>query len=401
VKRSPASGKRATVTAVTAARSVTTDPSPDLIDATTRYEAWVDGLIPTVQAARSRKHALMAADPFSFFRGTYYRWAERVTVLAAQPPGPQVLAVGDLHVENFGTWRDAEGRTVWGVNDLDEADRLPAAYDLMRLATSALLAQEHAGARMAGADVVAALLNGYGRAVALGGLPIVLDRPDPLPIGPLLPAGHAARWWSRLLAQPIVPDPDARAVQLLLAAFPDVGEPLVLRSRLAGMGSREHLRIVATRPVAGAPAVREVKALTPPATWWLHPPSAGAVRDAARTLGVTARRSPDTSLQITDGWVVRRLAPWADRIELADLHRRMDAEALLRAMGAETANLHLASAPASELTSLTSKASARWLASSASRMLADTVTDWLAWRGRQARGAGSPRGAGASPAGVA
>jgi hypothetical protein len=34
-------------------------------------------------------------------------------------------------------------------------------------------------------------------------------------------------------------------------------------------------------------------------------------------------------------------------------------------------------------------------------MLADTVTDWLAWRGRQARGAGSPRGAGASPAGVA
>jgi len=36
-----------------------------------------------------------------------------------------VLAVGDLHVENFGTWRDAEGRLIWGVNDFDEAWRLP------------------------------------------------------------------------------------------------------------------------------------------------------------------------------------------------------------------------------------------------------------------------------------
>jgi len=32
-----------------------------------------------------------------------------------------VLAVGDLHVENFGTWRDAEGRLIWGVNDFDES----------------------------------------------------------------------------------------------------------------------------------------------------------------------------------------------------------------------------------------------------------------------------------------
>ena len=27
---------------------------------------------------------------------------------------PQVLSVGDLHLENFGTWRDADGRLVWG-----------------------------------------------------------------------------------------------------------------------------------------------------------------------------------------------------------------------------------------------------------------------------------------------
>ena len=51
-----------------------------------------------------------------------------------------MLAVGDLHVENFGTWRDIEGRLVWGINDFDEVWRLPYTNDLIRLSTSALMA---------------------------------------------------------------------------------------------------------------------------------------------------------------------------------------------------------------------------------------------------------------------
>ena len=43
--------------------------------------------------------------------------------------------------ENFGTWRDAEGRLIWGVNDFDEAARMPYALDIVRLATSAVLAE--------------------------------------------------------------------------------------------------------------------------------------------------------------------------------------------------------------------------------------------------------------------
>ena len=113
---------------------------------------------------------------------------------------------------------------VWGVNDLDEADRLPAAYDLLRLATSALLAQKHAGGRLAGPDVVAAVLDGYAKGLTLGGQPVVLDRPHPMPIVPLLPAGHAERWWSRLLALPVVQDPDERAASLLRTALDGTGE---------------------------------------------------------------------------------------------------------------------------------------------------------------------------------
>ena len=50
------------------------------------------------------------------------------------------LGVGDLHVENFGTWRDAESRLVWGINDFDEACCLPYTQDLVRLAASARFA---------------------------------------------------------------------------------------------------------------------------------------------------------------------------------------------------------------------------------------------------------------------
>ena len=53
---------------------------------------------------------------------------------------PEVLAVGDLHVENFGTWRDIEGRLIWGINDFDEVGRMPYTIDLVRLAASAHIA---------------------------------------------------------------------------------------------------------------------------------------------------------------------------------------------------------------------------------------------------------------------
>jgi len=90
----------------------------------------------------AEKHREMAGEaPFPFLRATYWRWAERVPEIADELAGtPSVLAVGDIHLENFGTWRDADGRLVWGVNDYDEAAEMPYVLDLLRLATSAVLA---------------------------------------------------------------------------------------------------------------------------------------------------------------------------------------------------------------------------------------------------------------------
>src|SRR3974390_1320849 len=113
----------------------------DISAATASYEKWIRKYIRILDKDLELKHQHMAEDVFEFFRATYYRWAQ-VWPEVCKPlaRAPQVLAVGDLHVENFGTWRDAEGRLVWGINDFDETTELPYTNDLVRLAASAHLA---------------------------------------------------------------------------------------------------------------------------------------------------------------------------------------------------------------------------------------------------------------------
>src|SRR5262245_36449546 len=83
----------------------------------------------------------MRKSAFDFCRATYFRWALTIEKVCPEVTDcPRVLSVGDIHVENYGVWRDADARLVWGVNDFDEAATMPYAYDLVRLATSVCLA---------------------------------------------------------------------------------------------------------------------------------------------------------------------------------------------------------------------------------------------------------------------
>jgi len=77
-------------------------------------------------------------------------------------------------VENFGTWRDREGRLVWGVNDFDEAFALPYTNDLVRLALSAHLAISANHLALRPADACEAIVKGYAKGLKDGGKPFVL-----------------------------------------------------------------------------------------------------------------------------------------------------------------------------------------------------------------------------------
>ena len=90
----------------------------------------------------------------------------------------EVLAVGDLHVENFGTWRDTEGRLIWGINDFDEACwiRTPTIWCGWRRARVWRWRRNIWRSRPGG---VRGVLDGYRASLRAGGKPFVLAEHHP------------------------------------------------------------------------------------------------------------------------------------------------------------------------------------------------------------------------------
>src|SRR5258708_39168949 len=146
----------------------------DIVTTPRRYEAWIAHQVSPVAEDLAFKHAQMATTPFRFLRGSFYRWAQRWPVVCPSlATAPRVLAVGDLHIDNFGTWRDGDGRLVWGINDFDEAFTMPYGNDLVRLATSALLAARENALAIKPGKACAAILDGYRAGIANGGGPFL------------------------------------------------------------------------------------------------------------------------------------------------------------------------------------------------------------------------------------
>ena len=109
----------------------------DIVQSTADFENWLRTQISLRDDHLQAKHDKMGEQLFEFFRATFYRWCERwndaCTEWARAEP---VVAVGDLHIQNFGSWRDGRGRLIWGVNDYDEVATMSFATDLVRLAAS-------------------------------------------------------------------------------------------------------------------------------------------------------------------------------------------------------------------------------------------------------------------------
>ena len=328
---------------------------------------------------------------------------------------PKVLGVGDLHIENFGTWRDGEGRLSWGVNDFDEACFLPYTNDLIRLATSAYFALTDASNPLSldFKDACWAIQEGYVKG---------LEKPRPF----ILAEDHD--WLRNIVISKLV-DPessdkgdgkddlfkkfyhkyttladvegavpaDARAA--LDECFPRPIPDYEIRHREAGLGSLGRQRFTAiARDWQGGLIVREAKALVPSARLWANREreESAAAALAARTIYYPeiigkAVRAADPWLMTVGRWAVRRLGPDAFKVEIQDLElKRSEKEELtkqlFKAMGKETANIH-----SSDSTSLDSRInhlrglskdfqSAEWLFGGAMAMVDQTCEDFRDWK---------------------
>jgi hypothetical protein len=359
------------------------EPIVDVFEVTKDYESWMAGHIPLVREDLDLKHKRMAEATFPFLRATFYRWAqlwrETCTDLAT---GPEVLAVGDLHIENFGTWRDAEGRLVWGINDFDEACRMPYAIDLVRLAASAVIARKEQTAEIGAGEACEALLEGYAEGIGSGGKAFVLEESHHALREMALGAERdPIRFWNKMNGWPDCHTAPPPVLALLKAHLPSPDLPFRVVHRVAGLGSLGRQRYVALAMWHGGMVAREAKALLPSAWGWAcGRPETGIHYDAILK---RAERSPDPYAAAVKNWFVRRLAPHCSRIEIADFPAVRDNRRILHAMGRETANVHVGTPEAiPAIESDLKKRKSRWLQEAAHAMIDVTMRDWKTWRGR-------------------
>jgi hypothetical protein len=354
----------------------------DILSATRDFEIWLARRVPIVRQDLALKHALMAEAAFPFFRATFYRWLqhwpEHCRDLAK---APSVLAVGDLHIENFGTWRDAEGRLIWGVNDLDEAWPAPYTIDLVRLATSAYLAISDDHLRLSRREASEAIEEGYRDAIAIGGHAFVLaEHHQWLRLLATSKLRDPVRFWARMEENPTYSAKlPAEVRKLIEGSLPGQCKTYQLKRRVAGLGSLGHPRIVALSRWQGAYVAREAKAIRPSAWAWFKGTSSQEIHGPK--LVDRAIRVKDPCVQFSGRWLVRRLAPDCSRIELASLPGERNEARLLYDMGWETANLHFGTPRAIRKIKLDlAKRRGRWLHRASKAMLAASLEDWRAWR---------------------
>jgi len=86
------------------------------------------------------KYEAMAENAFRFYRGTCHLFYEDLASAETLPLSPLVWICGDLHIENFGSYKGDNKLVYFDLNDFDEALLAPASYELTRMVTSIFIA---------------------------------------------------------------------------------------------------------------------------------------------------------------------------------------------------------------------------------------------------------------------
>ena len=88
------------------------------------------------------KLSAMQADPFVFLRGTCHLFYQDWHTALNKLDSPKVWVCGDLHLENFGSFKAENGLAYFDLNDFDESALAPCLWEFTRLLTSLIVAQD-------------------------------------------------------------------------------------------------------------------------------------------------------------------------------------------------------------------------------------------------------------------
>jgi hypothetical protein len=353
---------------------------PSVTEATDSYTSWLRDQVAVVDRDLDEKRRRIRKSPFAFLRGTYYRWLQILPRLIPETAGPEIPIVGDLHLENFGTWRDAEGRLVWGVNDFDESETLPYTYDLVRLATSIRLAAKEPKVKIDADAAAEAMRAGYAEMLDGEGRPFVLAGDHRRVAGLVrdqLPSPRA--WWDDQLPKGKTKRCELpESARLALAkVMPDPNWSFKAYPSVRGVGSLGRPRYQLLGKTHGAWVAREVKQVAPPAGRWLgRPASPGALAGG----GIV--RVPDPLFASAGDWLARRLSPDCIKLEMEHVRAVVTQRRLFTAMGGEVANIHLGAGPdnVARIRRHLKTLEPGWLQDTADRLASRTRRDWTAYR---------------------
>ena len=343
------------------------------------FEKWLGRQCDLVKKDLDKKHEKMRKDAFTFLRATYFRWARRIeTLCPALAKAPAVLCVGDAHLENFGTWRDAEGRLVWGVNDFDEAAVMPYAFDLVRLVASAELAP---GLEMGVDQIAAAVLKGYGDGLAAP-RPTLLDEHELWMREYVVCSDEKRKEFWKGIDDLHTADPPRLLQRDLQRSLPGSARITRFARRVKGSGGLGRPRYVADADWCGGRILREAKAVVPSAWLWAQDEAKAAKGKLQFTnLSGGRYRSPDPWLAERHGFIFRRISPDSRKIDLNQEDQAGLKPRRLAAMGFDLGAIH-AAAKKSQLRAIHDHLAAQprdWLAGAAHDAAEDVRRDYKEW----------------------
>jgi hypothetical protein len=343
------------------------------------FERWLGRQCDLVKKDLNKKHEKMRKDAFTFLRATYFRWARRIETLCPNlTKAPAVLCVGDVHLENFGTWRDAEGRLVWGINDFDEAAVMPYAFDLVRLVASAELAP---GLGMDVDHIAAAVLKGYHQGMAEP-RPTLLDENEMWMRAYVVCSDQKRAAFWKEIDELHTAEPPRLVQRGLQRSLPGSARITRFARRVKGGGGLGRPRFIADAEWCGGRILREAKALVPSAWLWAHD-EAKAAKGKLEFMNLSGGRyrSPDPWLAERQGYIFRRISADSRKLDLdqeaqAGLNPRR-----LAAMGFDLGAIHAATKRA-KLRAIHDHLAAQprgWLAGAAHDSAEDVRRDYKEW----------------------
>jgi len=88
------------------------------------------------------KYEAMSENAFRFYRGTCHLYYQDLSQANAMPPSPLTWTCGDLHIENYGSYKGDNRLVYFDMNDFDEGLLAPATWEISRMLTCIFVAFE-------------------------------------------------------------------------------------------------------------------------------------------------------------------------------------------------------------------------------------------------------------------